>query len=122
MAVAENVAAGTVLSAWEATVTPVRQQKYLSAAEVDPARYGAYVDPSLLAMECFLGLRRARFRLDRVIHEEQRIRIRSSAPLGEPLALEGRVTQVTPSRAGERARVTFEGRRASGASVFTAEA
>ena len=116
------VPAGTEFPVWETTVRAARQAKVLGAADVDPARYGGTADPSILATDCILGLRRAKFRLDRVVHLEQVIRQLGPVAIDEALSVSGKVAEVAPSRAGERSRVVFEFRRSNGTVAVSAEA
>ena len=122
MAASDTIAAGTEIPAWQTTVSAARQAKYLSAADVDPARYGSTADPSILAIDCILGLRRAKFRLDHLVHLEQRIQQFGPVAIDEKLKASGKVAEVSPSRAGERSRITFEFRRSDGSVAASAEA
>src|SRR5262245_50818436 len=110
----DTIPAGTEFAPWETSVSAARQSKYLSAADVDPGRYGATVDPSILGTDCILGLRRGKFRLDRLVHLEQTVRQHGPVAIDEKLNVRGKVLEVAPTKAGDRSRTTFEFRRANG--------
>ena len=115
------VTPGTQLPAWETSVSTARQRRYLVSCEVDAARYGDVADVSILGTDCFLSLRRARMRIDRLVHLEQRLIQHGPVAIGEQLAIRGNIQSVVATGVGDTVRAVFEFLRADGSVAVTAE-
>ncbi len=116
-----RVSQGTQLPAWETAISASRQRRYLISAEVDPDRYGNLADVSILGTDCFLGLRKARVRIDRLVHLEQRIHLHGPVAIDETLAVRGSIDSVDQTPVGDKVRAKFEFLRGDGSVAVTAE-
>lgn len=116
-----RVSQGAQLPAWETAVSESRQRRYLVSAEVDPKRYGDLADVSILGTDCFLALRKARVRIDRLAHLEQRIHLHGPVAIGENLAVRGSIDSVDETPVGDKVRAKFEFLRGDGSVAVTAE-
>ena len=118
-----TAAAGTSLAVAEAIISRARQRRMLAACDVDAARYGAAADPALLAIDCFVGVRRSKVRApDRLLHIEQRIQTRLPIALDEKLGVRAKVEAVEQTPGRERARAVFDFLGADGSVAVTAAA
>ena len=115
------LASGNQLPAWETSVSNARQNRYLAACDIDPARYGTAADPTILCTDCILGLRRARVRLDQLVHLEQRLCQSSPVAIDAKLAVRAHVESVEDTADGEVVRSQFEFLRENGEVAVTAE-
>ncbi len=112
--------AGTSLAMADATVNKARIRRMLAACDVDPGRYAAKADPSLLGIDCILAIRKSKVRApDRLVHLEQRMRITQTFAADEKLGVRAKVETVEQADGGEKARSLFEFMGRDGTPVAT---
>ena len=116
-----QVSPGTRLPDWETAVSASRQRRYLVSSEVDPNRYGDLADVSILGTDCFLALRKARIRIDRLVHLEQRLHLHGPVRIDEKLAVHGKIDAVDETPVGSKMRAVFEFLRGDGSVAVAAE-
>ena len=64
----------------------------LAACDIEPNRYGAQADPSLLGMDCAVAIRKSKVRTpDRVVHLEQRLKVVQAIAADEKLGVRAKI-------------------------------
>lgn len=84
-----------------------RQRRYHAAAEIDGARFGAYVDVSVLANDCLKGARAPDALGNTRLHYGVRVRQTAPLKLGTPLNVLAEVTAIEHVSRGRLIRIGF---------------
>jgi acyl dehydratase len=119
---ARRLAVGDALPPIEAVVDADRQRRYHAAAEVRAGLFGDFADVSILANDTIHATRP----LNEVgpavgLHLGQRLRQSAPIRLGERLAVEGEVAEVTTAARGTRIAFAFRFRRPDGSVPLTSD-
>ena len=99
--------AGERFAPWAMTVTADLQARLLTACEVRPDALAGQVDASMFAQACFLAILRTGRGIDGWVHVGQRIRMRDTVALGEPLVCSFSVQAIEPARRGRLMHLHF---------------